>query len=109
MKFTLARRSAFGNEKPRNIAPFTTANIVVTPQMPSASTRIARLEKDRSFRKTRKPMRRSWAKVSGCILGLRLDGGAGPDVHRLSNRRDDALRRLPDANIAAVTRPVLTT
>ena len=45
MKFALASRSAFGNEKPRSITPLTTLNIVVTPQMPSASTTTARAQK----------------------------------------------------------------
>ena len=40
MKLTLISRSALGNENPRSITPLTTLNIVVTPQMPSASTMI---------------------------------------------------------------------
>jgi hypothetical protein len=56
-KFALASRSAFGNENPRSMAPLTTLNIVVTPQMPSAITTMARIENARSLRSTRKPMR----------------------------------------------------
>ena len=64
MKLALASRSAFGNEKPRNITPFTTLNIVVTPQMPSASTMVASAQNDFSLTSTRRPMRRSRSKVS---------------------------------------------
>ena len=49
MKFALASRAAFGKEKPRSITPLTTLNIVVTPQMPSASTRTASAQNDFSF------------------------------------------------------------
>ena len=33
----------------------------------SANTTMARREKDRSFRRTRRPMRRSWPRDSGCM------------------------------------------
>jgi hypothetical protein len=59
MKFAPASRSAFGNEKPRSSAPLTTLNMVVTAQMPSASTNTASAENPRSLRSTRKPMRTS--------------------------------------------------
>jgi hypothetical protein len=75
MKFALARRSAFGNEKPRSITPLTTLNIVVTPQIPRARTTMASVENDRSLRRTRKPMRRSWTSASGCIETLDERGG----------------------------------
>ena len=64
MKFALARRSAVGNEKPRSITPLTTLNIVVTPQMPSASTMTARAQNDFSLMRTRRPIRRSRRKFS---------------------------------------------
>ena len=70
MKFALARRSAVGNEKPRSITPFTTLNIVVTPQIPRASTMTARAQNDFSLMRTRTPIRRSWPKVSATIVGL---------------------------------------
>jgi hypothetical protein len=63
-KFALARRSAFGNENPRSITPLTTPNMDVTPQMPRARTTMARMENERSLRRTRRPMRISWATVS---------------------------------------------
>ena len=64
MKFALTSRSAFGNAKPRSITPLTTLNIVVTPQMPSASTMTASAQKDFSLSRTRNPMRRSRRNVS---------------------------------------------
>jgi hypothetical protein len=51
------------------MAPLTTLNIVVTPQMPSASTTMARKENARSLRSTRKPMRTSWP-IVGSIKTL---------------------------------------
>ena len=68
MKLTSARRSAFGNEKPRSMTPLTTLNIVVTPQMPSASTKIASAQNAFSLTRTRKPMRISRA-VSSATMG----------------------------------------
>jgi hypothetical protein len=45
MNLIVARRSLLANEKPRSIAPSTTLNIVVTPQMPSARTITASAQK----------------------------------------------------------------
>ena len=67
-KLALASRSAVGNEKPRSITPLTTLNIVVTPQMPRASTMTARAQKDRSLMRMRRPMRMSRRNVSGTDL-----------------------------------------
>ena len=46
MKLTPTSRLALGKLKPRSMTPFTTLNIVVTPQMPSASTTTARAQND---------------------------------------------------------------
>ena len=71
MKFALARRSAVGKEKPRSITPFTTLNIVVTPQIPRASTMTAeRAERFFLDENADAPIRRSWPKVSATIVGL---------------------------------------
>src|SRR5215813_10085542 len=63
MKETLTIRAEFGNENPRIMIPFTTLNMVVTPQIPSASTTIASAQNPFSRRRTRKPTRRSWTKL----------------------------------------------
>src|SRR5881409_3159946 len=63
MKLTLTSREVFGNENPRSITPFTTLNVVVTPQMPSANTTTAIAQKPFSRRRTRRPTRRSWTKL----------------------------------------------
>jgi len=49
MKVTFVIRSALGNENPRIMAALTTANIVVTAQMPSASTKTASAQKPLSL------------------------------------------------------------
>jgi hypothetical protein len=85
-KFALARRSAFGNENPRSIVPFTTLNMVVTPQIPSANTTMARVEKARSLRRTRNPMRTSCTKVSSDMV-LKLDEGPRALVPALTIRQ----------------------
>src|SRR5262245_41339070 len=103
MKFALARRSLFGNEKPRRIAPLTTLNIVVTPQMPSARTMIASAEKARSLRRTRRPIRISCRKVSESIVRLRRTDWAGSSSRRLRNERE--LRLAADAACQAEQRP----
>ncbi len=77
MKFALASRAAFGKEKPRSITPLTTPNIVVTPQMPSASTRTASAQNDFSFTRTRSPIRRSRRKVSAIRVTLETVRRAG--------------------------------
>src|SRR3989338_2178789 len=63
MKLTLTSRAEFGNENPRSITPFTTLNVVVTPQMPRASTTTASAQKPFSRRRTRSPTRRSWTRL----------------------------------------------
>src|SRR5437867_12382876 len=63
-KLTLTNRAEFGNENPRSITPFTTLNVVVTPQMPRASTVTASAQNPFSRRSTRSPTRRSWTKSS---------------------------------------------
>src|SRR3989442_11720891 len=63
MKLTLTIRAAFGNENPRSMMPFTTLNIVVTPQIPRARTMTASAQKPFSRRRTRRPTRRSWTRL----------------------------------------------
>src|SRR5438034_4346788 len=63
MKLTLTIRAEFGNENPRSMIPFTTLNIVVTPQIPSASTTTASAQSPFSRRRTRKPTRISWTRL----------------------------------------------
>src|SRR6266581_2534769 len=63
MKLTLTIRAEFGNENPRSMIPFTTLNIVVTPQIPSASTTTASAQNPFSRRRTRKPTRMSWTRL----------------------------------------------
>src|SRR5688572_9801518 len=67
-KLTLTSRAEFGNENPRSITPFTTLNVVVTPQMPSARTATAMAQKPFSRRRTRSPTLRSWTKVVTIVV-----------------------------------------
>ena len=67
VKATPTSRSAFGNEKPRSMMPFTTLNCVVTAQMPSASTKMASAQNAFSLTSTRAPIRTSWAMDSASI------------------------------------------
>src|SRR2546422_6826214 len=57
MKLTLTIRAAFGKENPRSMIPFTTLNIVVTPQMPRARTMTDNAQKPFSRRRDRKSTR----------------------------------------------------
>src|SRR5213594_1487724 len=63
MKLTLTIRAAFGKENPRSMIPFTTLNIVVTPQMPRARTMTDNAQKPFSRRRTRSPTRTSWTRL----------------------------------------------
>ena len=48
--------------------PFTTPNIVATPQMPSARTMMARAQNDFSLMSTRRPTRMSCETVSAIMV-----------------------------------------
>src|SRR5438093_5614009 len=80
MKLTLTIRAAFGKENPRSMIPFTTLNIVVTPQMPRARTMTDRAQKPFSRRRTRRPTRTSWTRLV-TIEAVRLNHTA--DTGRL--------------------------
>jgi hypothetical protein len=82
----------------------TTLNIVVTPQMPSASTTMARREKDRSFRRTRR--------TDAQILAERLRVHETLDVlwqdrvlgRQRRLRRRERIRRIDDAFAPGISR-----
>src|SRR2546427_6905227 len=92
MRLTLTSRAAFGNENPRSMIPFTTLNIVVTPQTPRARTVIASAQKPFSRRRTRSPTRRSWTNVSATI-------GVAPHDH--TSAVDRSFREVQRAGRAA--------
>ncbi len=72
-KLTLTNRATFGNENPCSITPFTTLNVVVTPQMPRARTVTAIARNPFSRRRRRNPTRRSWTRRSVTLDVARHD------------------------------------